>query len=310
MRVETHTENRKALAKAIGEHLGLEARYDRVPRCTYSIGTVTVQKDGAITTDDAEAWAALLPFFQSNGWVVELPESADVGDDLGADESNSVVVTATPDATPDAPPDTAPVASSNNVTITAPLGDITPDALKHFTFMLYARQHLLNHSLGADFLNIPDSLIQKLLEHRPENAAAFGELLKAHGTVGIAIRDENIEMTLPFSADDPTLWAVYDGLLKRILRAAKCATRVNPGRIQTDSEKYSMRAWLLRLGYGSPDLKAERKKLLQNLTGHSAFPNDAAAQKHKDKYAAIRAAARGAEQEAAAQQPEVVAHDE
>ena len=53
-----------------------------------------------------------------------------------------------------------------------------------------------------------------------------------------------------------------------------------------------MRAWLIRLGYGGADLKAERQLLLRKLKGHSAFPTDAAAENHKKKYAELRRASR------------------
>ena len=59
--------------------------------------------------------------------------------------------------------------------------------------------------------------------------------------------------------------------------------------------KIGARAWLLRLGYGGADLKEERGLLLRNLKGHSAFPNDAAAERHKEKYAALRRASREAD---------------
>ena len=49
MRIETGlTTQRKLLAQAIGEWLHMEPHYDGVPRCTYSIGPVRVDKDAAI----------------------------------------------------------------------------------------------------------------------------------------------------------------------------------------------------------------------------------------------------------------------
>ena len=70
----------------------------------------------------------------------------------------------------------------------------------------------------------------------------------------------------------------------------------------SENEKYYMRAWLLRLGYGGADLKAERRLLLRNLKGRSAFPNDDAAEKHREKYAAIRRAAHEAHTEGGAEE--------
>ena len=81
---------------------------------------------------------------------------------------------------------------------------------------------------------------------------------------------------------------VYAVLTARILKAAKEATRVFPERQEPENEKYFARAWLLRIGYGGADSKAERNLLLKHLKGHSAFPNDDAANRHKKKYAEIR----------------------
>lgn len=41
----------------------------------------------------------------------------------------------------------------------------------------------------------------------------------------------------------------------------------------TDNDKYAFRCFLLRLGFIGSEYKAERKILLRNLTGSSAFKN-------------------------------------
>ena len=84
------------------------------------------------------------------------------------------------------------------------------------------------------------------------------------------------------------LWLLALNIPGRTLKAAKEATRVFPERQEPENEKYFARAWLLRIGYGGADSKAERNLLLKHLKGHSAFPTDEAADRHKMKYAAIR----------------------
>ena len=42
---------------------------------------------------------------------------------------------------------------------------------------------------------------------------------------------------------------------------------------ETDNDKYAFRCFLLRLGFIGSEYKAERKILLRNLTGSSAFKN-------------------------------------
>ena len=61
-----------------------------------------------------------------------------------------------------------------------------------------------------------------------------------------------------------------------------------PDRQQPENEKYYMRNWLVRLGFGGKESKGMRTILLKHLKGHSAFRTDAEADKHQDKYAEIR----------------------
>ena len=42
---------------------------------------------------------------------------------------------------------------------------------------------------------------------------------------------------------------------------------------EVENEKYAFRCFLLRLGFIGPEFKADRKILLKNLTGSSAFKN-------------------------------------
>ena len=52
---------------------------------------------------------------------------------------------------------------------------------------------------------------------------------------------------------------------------ARNAKRVNAKEKDTDDEKYAFRCFLLRLGFIGAEFKTERKILLRNLTGSSAF---------------------------------------
>ena len=46
---------------------------------------------------------------------------------------------------------------------------------------------------------------------------------------------------------------------------------MNPKETIEENEKYYMRVWLLRLGFGGQGGREIRKALLSNLKGHSAF---------------------------------------
>lgn len=52
---------------------------------------------------------------------------------------------------------------------------------------------------------------------------------------------------------------------------AKNQKRITSKEKETDNEKYAFRCFLLRLGFIGAEYKTERKILLRNLTGSSAF---------------------------------------
>ena len=267
MTLTTNTTDRKALAKAIAEELGTTSKYMGMPTCGYQIGDYVLDKEGNLHGDDFEA---LRPFLQRNGI---LPE----------DEAPEIPEQTEPEAETGVEPD--------QVNITVPADDLTALQMKNLIFMLYTKQYLISKMTGGDLLSIPDNLIARLMESTPETAADFIPLLEAareDGLTGFEFSDGKITLTFVLHQDEPERNMVYAMLTARILKAAKEATRIFPERQEPENEKYFARAWLMRIGYGGADSKAERNLLLKHLKGHSAFPNDEAANKHKEKFAAIR----------------------
>ena len=59
--------------------------------------------------------------------------------------------------------------------------------------------------------------------------------------------------------------------------SALCELAATAKEKETDNDKYAFRCFLLRLGFIGSEYKAERKILLRNLTGSSAFRNGGAA---------------------------------
>ncbi|MGJ4850610.1 hypothetical protein ACH6CV_10200 [Bacillota bacterium Meth-B3] len=277
MRVETGlTTQRKLLAQAIGEWLHMEPHYDGVPRCTYSIGSVKVEKDAAIVTDDLEAWTALQPFFQNHGWAAEEPQT-----EQPAPEADS-------EAT-----------DIEAMEISEPAPGLTVGSLSNLIHMLYSKQYLFNRMTESGSLFISKNLIDSLKEHMPEDLAAFQQRLadsKTRGELdGFSYLDGNVTLRYPFHAEQPMRWTTYGLLTDKIIKAAQSATRITAQVQEPENEKYFARSWLLRLGMGGADFKEERRILLGGLNGHAAFPNDVAAQKHKEKYAALRRDAHAAD---------------
>ena len=269
MTVTTNTTDRKALAKALADKLGTTAKYMGPPTFGYQVGDYIVDRDGNIEGEDFEA---LRDFLQSIGCFPE-EETEPAGEQTEPE-------TETPDS-----------GSQDQVSISVPADDLTPAQMKNLIFTLFTKQYLIGKMTGGDLLNIPDNLIARLMENTPETMEDFKALLdtaKEDGLTGFEFAEGKVTLTYAAHQDEPERNMLYAMLTARILKAAEEATRVFPERQEPENEKYFARAWLMRIGYGGADSKAERNLLLKHLKGHSAFPNDDAAEKHKEKYAAIR----------------------
>lgn len=285
MIVNTQTTDRKAMAKALAEHLGVEAKYMGIPSYAYQIGNYTVGRDGSIFGEDLEA---IYPFLEEHGYI-EVTPVAGSADEEASDtpaEPNEI-----PEHEMPAALETEPITQMD---ISIPARDATVAQLKNLIFMLHSRQILINRMTDSECLNIPDILIDRLQESTLETSEAFTDLLddcKAmEGLTGFDFRDGKVSMTFPFDETQPTKWTAYANLLNRIFDAAMKATRVFPERVEPDdqNEKYLAHVWLQRLGYHGADFKAERKILLGHLKGYCAFANGKKMQAHKDKYAELR----------------------
>lgn len=267
MTVITNTTDRKAMAKAMAEKLGTTAKYMGPPTFGYQVGDFVVDRDGNIEGED---FGALQDFLQSIGCFPEAESTP-------AEEQTE--------------PEAEATGTVDQVSISVPADDLTPTQMKNLIFTLFTKQYLIGKMTGGDLLNIPDTLIARLMEQTPESLEDFKVLLdtaKEDGMTGFDFVDGNVTLTYTAHQDEPERNMLYAMLTARILKAAKEATRVFPERHEPENEKYFARAWLLRIGYSGADSKAERNLLLKHLKGHSAFPNNDAAEKHKAKYAAIR----------------------
>ena len=71
----------------------------------------------------------------------------------------------------------------------------------------------------------------------------------------------------------------YMNLIEKLVEMAKNAKRVTTKEKEADNEKYAFRCFLLRLGFIGNEYKQDRKILLKNLTGSSAFRSG-----HKKEY--------------------------
>ena len=138
--------------------------------------------------------------------------------------------------------DTAPQEETVGLTVGIPLDKV---AVGNLTKLLDAKGGLIKKALGVDVLPIE---IQK-------DRVAF-----------------------PWFPELPDADAVkaYTHFITALCEMSKNAKRVTVTEKKVDNEKYAFRCFLLRLGFVGSEYKTERKILLKNLTGSSAFKNGGA----------------------------------
>lgn len=118
----------------------------------------------------------------------------------------------------------------------------------------------------------------------PLDKVAVGNLTKlldAKGSLikkALGITDLPIEITedavfFPWFSLSPNLDAAkaYTDFIAALCRMSKEQKRINTTEKEVTNEKYAFRCFLLRLGFIGAEYKADRKILLKNLTGSSAF---------------------------------------
>lgn len=103
---------------------------------------------------------------------------------------------------------------------------------------------------------------------------AKGSLIKkALGVNSLPINQIDDRLDFPWFAEDstPEELNAYMHFVTALCEMAKKQKRITAKEKETDNEKYAFRCFLLRLGFIGAEYKVERKILLRNLSGSSAF---------------------------------------
>jgi hypothetical protein len=254
MRIETTTNDRKGLAKAVAEFLDVTLHYMGPPTFAYLAGNYAIGRDGVITSDNEEGEAELREFLESNGYI-ERP----------TDELN----------------------------IQMPVTESDTEAMKRLLFMLHSKQYLLNRAVGSPCFAVSGALVEALENTPLDSWDALTAFVAANGDgcKGFCLEADKFTMTFARS-DDAARNTAYVKLVAAMLTKAREATRVSPTEQKPENEKYYFRIWLLQIGFGGSEYKTERKILMQNLKGYAAFRTNEAADQFKANMKAKRAAAK------------------
>lgn len=240
MKMKTNAENRKSVVKAVSEILGMPSKYLGVPSCNFQVGDCIIDRAGTVETEDEKTAGIVLAGLIERGYA------------------------------------DAPETEENKVVIGFPAEGMTALNLKNFIFLIHSRQYLINQSVGEKNFLIPDGLVEELEGNGDVTMEGLEDSLKAFAdeTRGIAVSGEKVTFRFPYTEDAAKVKAWTD-LASAMVRQAKEQKRIDPEERIEENEKYYMRIWLLRIGFGGKDMKESRNTLMENLKGHSAFRTQA-----------------------------------
>ena len=275
MRIQTPRESRREIVGRISERLGIPARYEGAPGFAYTIGEITVERDGGIVSGNDALLESLKPMLVEQGWLEAGPvdeQAARAEDDLEAD---------------------VPEASAERMDIVSPLRDWTVTERISLLRTLYGRQCLLNRMMQGETLYIEEPVVVEITDNPPTDAADFKARVQRaaeDGRVrGIAFEGGKLSFSTPYCAEEPTRWMTFQKLLDGILHSARYAKRISiRPQVTPENEKYYANSWLMRMGFGGSEHKELRHTLMRHLNGYAAFKSEADMQAHREKYAQLR----------------------
>lgn len=128
-------------------------------------------------------------------------------------------------------------------------------------------------------ISMPRSLFTDAnLENLKALITAKGNLImKALGVDDLPLEITDTKVSFPWfpGIPSPDEMKAYDTFICKLCEMARNQKRVVAKEKATDNDKYAFRCFLLRLGFIGAEYKSERKILLRNLTGSSAFKGGA-----------------------------------
>ena len=227
-------EKRKEMVEVISGVVGMKAVYMRMPTCAYAISNITVSKDGTLAWDERTDSRTIEKVKEALAAAgFTAEETAETAQEAGTEEESM-------DAENNADePETAPQGAAAGLTVAVPLSMVLCGNL---TKLLEAKGSLIKKALGIDDLRIE-------------------------------IDEEKVSFPWFSETPDAESAKAYTHFISALCEMSRNQKRITAKEKAVDNEKYAFRCFLLRLGFIGTEYKGERKILLKNLSGSSAFKN-------------------------------------
>ena len=226
---------RKALVQAMGEILEVKPKYLGMPTAAYQVDYFHIDKTGAVEFDDRADSEEIENLLErlAERGIVAVP--AETAQEGGTAEESADAENKAEE------PETEAQGADLGLTVAMPRDSFTDAALENLRKLVDAKGSLIKKALAVGSLPI----------------VADGE-----------------KVSFPwFSETDNKSAAAYTHFIAALCDMARNQKRITATEKKVENEKYAFRCFLLRLGFIGAEYKGERKILLKNLSGSSAFKN-------------------------------------
>lgn len=191
-----------------------------------------------------------------------------------------------------------------DVQISFPLAEHTVSSLTNLICMIHTRGPLLSKATRGTF-RVEKELMDGILDRHTYRTT--DELIRfiqewdgsEDAVKGISFDEEKVIFDGFTEVKDAEHLQTFMKLAAAMNRMAQTQKRVLAKETDDSNEKYALRVWLVRLGMNGSDYKAERRILMEHLSGHAAFRTKADEEKWKVRQQARKLALKAAKEEAA-----------
>ena len=233
MTIYYRAENRKPLVQAVSEFTGEAAVYMRTPTYAYQIGGFTVTREGNLEAGDETEGQEI------EGLMEFLTAKGFAAEEIPATASQNVDEEKSAEAS--AEPETEPQDGNVGLTVVLTREGFTDGALENLRRLVDSKAALMKKALAVEELPIE-------------------------------VTEEKVSFPW-FSEADSDSATAYSHFIAALCDMAKNQKRITAKEKVAENEKYAFRCFLLRLGFIGAEYKTDRKILLKNLSGSSAFKN-------------------------------------
>ena len=251
-------------AKEMAIILSTESKYLAAPTMAYSVGSLFIERDGSITGRTIEQINELEQMVENGILTSEGEFDEEQKKALKTNEEEDQLI------------------------ISFPTAMHSSQSIANLLALFYSRGELLSKATGSTFY-VDRSVIEDIRNVEFSKNCEIISFLKEYdqdAIHGLSFDEEKVSFIFNKPFDNDAV-QTFTKLAASISKMAIDQKRIVAKRIETESEKYSLRIWLLRMGWSGDEYKKDRMIIMRNLSGSAAFRNEEVATEWKNRRKAV-----------------------